>query len=154
MKIILPRSPGNLLSHCKPIFKLLLPLQYLVSFSKMDFFHHRWDPKLFPDLDNGAVEEGDNNKLLLKLPHKDFSQDIYNKYRHQVWGLPFPGSVASRSVFSGRNLLHQWPQECILRWFNQSWKSQYRKGLQFFWLDRTYPIWEPLRNFTDTKHVL
>lgn len=78
---------------------------------------------------------------------KAVSQDIYNKYRLRVWGLPFPGSVALHRVFSGRNQLHQWPRECMLRWFNQSWKAQYRKGLQFVWRDTTYPIWEPLRNF-------
>lgn len=38
MKIILTRTPGNLHSHRKPIFRLFLSLLYFISFSRMDFF--------------------------------------------------------------------------------------------------------------------
>lgn len=149
IKIILTRPPGNVLSHCKLISRLLLPSLYFITFSKMVlFFLRRWDPGFFPDLDNSAVEKGDKTSFFSSYHTKDVSQDIYSKHWIQMRGLPFPGSV-----FFGRNQLHQWAQEWMLKWFNQSWKSQYRKGLQFFWLDTTYSIWDTLRNFTDTRHI-
>lgn len=70
MKIILTRPPGNFFLTANPFWGCFLPLLCFVSFPKMELFHHRGDPNLFPDLDNGAVEEGDNNKILLKLPYK------------------------------------------------------------------------------------
>lgn len=95
MKIILTRTPGNLLSHWKPIFKLFLSLLYFISFSKMDFFSPQMRSQFLFRLGQWRSWRGWQKQAASQtITQKTFSQDIYNKYRHQVWGLPFPGSIA------------------------------------------------------------
>lgn len=95
MKIILTRTPGNLLSHWKPIFKLFLSLLYFISFSKMDFFSPQMRSQFLFRLGQWCSWRGWQKQAASQtITQKTFSQDIYNKYRHQVWGLPFPGSIA------------------------------------------------------------
>lgn len=96
MKIILTRTLGNLLSHWKPIFRLFLSLLFFISFSKMDFFFFATDetPISFQTWTMVQLKRVTTTSCFSNYHTKDFSQDIYNKYRHQVWGLPFPGSIA------------------------------------------------------------
>lgn len=155
MKIILTRTPGNLLSHWKPIFRLFLSLLFFISFSKMDFFSPQMRSQFLFRLGQwcswrGWQQQAASQTVTQKTSVRIFTINTGTKCE----GSCFLAALLDQFFFSGRNLLHQWPRECILRWFNQSWKSQHRKGLQFSWLDTMSPVWELLRNVTDVTESL